>query len=180
MSVQGFANGGQMRDLFVAYNTKEGSQIVDMSRNYNTGDKYSNRISNGNQIDLAFAEIDANEGLVIFDKNIPDYGNGSQLKLKFARLAILINNDGPTWANIPAQNMSQGAAWPITDLDTLVISVGVTTFAVTTGALPTGITLNSDGTFTGTATNIGSGTVAFTATDDNGAEESNWIEWSVV
>jgi len=179
MSFQGKMNGGQARNLFLAYNVKAGSDVVDMSRNYNTGDKYSNQISNGNQIDLAFAEINANEGEEIFNFDIPDYTDGFQMKLKFTRLALLANVTAPVWQTIPDQVMNQNDAWPIADLDTICLSVGVTTFTVTTGVLPTGITLNANGTFAGTATNIGAGSVAFTATDDNGVSESNILEWDV-
>ena len=65
------------------------------------------------------------------------------------------------------------------DLDSYVITVGTTIFAVTTGALPTGITLNTDGTFVGTATNVGAGSVAFSVSDDNGATASNILSWDV-
>jgi len=100
MSVQGFSNGGQCRDLFQAYNAKAGSEIVDMSRCYNTGDKYSNRISDGNQIDLAFAEINANEGTAVFNTLTQDYGDGPALKLKFAKLFALVNLVGPGWREL--------------------------------------------------------------------------------
>ncbi len=179
MSIQGFSNGGQVRDLFAAYNAKEGSEIVDMSRTYNTGDKYSNRISDGNQIDLALAEINANEGTSVFTKAHTDWNNGIGLKATMAKLTVLVNVTGPVWADLEDIVIAQGAAWPMTDLDDFVISAGTTTFTVTTGALPTGITLNTDGTFVGTATNIGAGTVAFSVTDDNGASESNWLQWDV-
>jgi len=178
-SVQGFSNGGQVRDLFVAYNAKEGSEIVDMSRNYNTGDKYSNQISNGNQIDLALAEINANESDDVFTRLHTDWNNGVGLKVTMAKLQALIALDAPVWAHIDDQVMLQGGVWPMTDLDAYAISVGITVFTVTTGALPTGITINADGTFTGTATNVGAGSVAFTATDDNGASESNVLGWDV-
>ena len=179
MSVQGFSNGGQVRDIFAAYNTKAGSAVVDMSRNYNTGDKYSNRIGTGNQIDLALAEINANENDDVFTKAHTDWNNGASLKATMAKLVLLISLDAPVWAQLDDVIMAQGASWPMIDLDGYVITVGVTTFAVTTGGLPTGITLNADGTFSGTATNAGAGTVAFTATDDNGATESGWIQWTV-
>ena len=71
--------------------------------------------------------------------------------------------------------------WSVTDLDTQCISVGITTYAVTTGTLPTGISLNEGtGVISGNPTNSGAGTVAFTATDDNGAVESSFVQWSVV
>ena len=82
MSVQGFSNGGQVRDIFLKYNNIVGSEIVDMSRNYNTGDKYSNRISTGNQIDLALQEIEDYEvegGALNFPLH-QDWNNGTQLK----------------------------------------------------------------------------------------------------
>jgi hypothetical protein len=42
------------------------------------------------------------------------------------------------------------------------------TYAVTTGTLPTGLTLNADGTITGTPSSAGTSTVVFTATDSVG------------
>jgi len=98
MSIQGFSNGGQMRDLFAAYNKAKGSTVVDMSRNYNTGDKYYNRISTGNQVDLAFAEINANESGNPFpiSKENPDYTNGTQLANKCAILLSMLSTNKST------------------------------------------------------------------------------------
>jgi len=182
MSFQGFMNGGQARDIFAAYNAKAGSAIVDMSRNYNTGDTYSTRIGTGNQIDLAFAEINANEATVVFNTLVPDYSNGPALKAKFAKLTALINVSGPIWREMDDEVINQTTGtWSVTDLDTQCISVGITTYAVTTGTLPTGISLNEGtGVISGNPTNSGAGTVAFTATDDNGAVESSFVQWSVV
>jgi len=66
-------------------------------------------------------------------------------------------------------------------LDDECISVGITTYTVTTGALPTGVSLDgASGAITGNPSNRGSGTVGFTATDDNGSTESSWVSWNVV
>jgi len=179
VSIQGYMDGGQARKCFQHYNDKYSSNIIDMSREYNTGDKYSNRRGTGNQIDKAFQEINAHLGKSIFTVNNPDYTNGRQLKAKFLKLLLIIANEAPVWATIPNQQMNQGDVWPITDLNDLCFGNGVISYTVTTGILPTGITLNTDGTFSGTATNSGAGTVAFTATDTNGSTESNWIDWNV-
>ena len=92
MSIQGFSNGGQVRDIFQAYNDKEGSEVVDMSRNYNTGDKYSNRISTGNQIDLALKEIEADQVEGLHFTEHQDWNNGTKLKDTMAILVEDINN----------------------------------------------------------------------------------------
>lgn len=184
MHVQGFSNGGQVRDIFLAYNAKAGSEVVDMSRNYNTGDKYSNRIGTGNQIDLALAEVSAHDGSISFRGKIPDYGNGKALKAAMAKLIILASVDNPpVWSDIDDHiTITQTTGvWPMSDLNDYVSTTGVTTFTVTTGALPAGITLDGiTGLITGNPSAIGSGTVAFTATDDNGATESAWIKWTIV
>ena len=93
MSIQGKSNGGQAAAMFEAYNAKAGSAVVDMTRCYNTGNKYSSQISNGNQIDLAFAEINADASGNPFPatNNIPDYGNGTQMSDKFAALQVIID-----------------------------------------------------------------------------------------
>ena len=86
----------------------------------------------------------------------------------------------PLWGSIPDVSYPQGATWDI-DMNDYVEGDAPITFAVTTGALPTGITLNTDGTFSGTVTNAaGSGTFAVTATNSFGATESAWIGWAIV
>ena len=92
MSVQGFSNGGQVRDIFQAYNDKEGSEVVDMSRNYNTGDKYSNKISDGNQIDLALKEIEDYEVEGLRFSKHQDWNNGTKLKNTMEILVEAINS----------------------------------------------------------------------------------------
>ena len=93
MSVQGFSNGGQVRDIFQAYNDKTGFEALDMSLNYNTGDKYSNKISDGNQIDLALQIINVreSEGGINFSLH-QDWSNGIKLKNTMKILETFINN----------------------------------------------------------------------------------------
>lgn len=176
---QGFMSGGQVRYAFAEYNVYAGSDVVDLSRNYNTGDKYCNRIGTGNQIDLAFAEINAELGTDTFDVGNLDWSNGAQLKKQFLKLKLLVDAEGPIWATIPNQVMVQGTAFPIA-LGDYSFSVAAMTYTKTVGNLPTGITLNPNGTFNGTASNSGRGTLEFTATDENGATASNWFDWDVL
>ena len=87
----------------------------------------------------------------------------------------------PSWVSSLADvNEPQGDTWDI-DLQDYVYSDGLTvTFAVNTGALPTGITLNANGTFSGTVTDIsGSGSVTFTATNANGTANSPALTWTI-
>lgn len=83
----------------------------------------------------------------------------------------------PTWLVMPVQDVSQGGAWSI-DLNHFCVA-GVT-YAVNSGALPTGITLNAHGTFSGTVTDAsGSGSVSFAATNPNGVSISSPLLWTI-
>ena len=182
MSIQGCSNGGQMRDLFAAYNAGAGSEVVDMSRNYNTGGKYSSRISTGNQIDLALQEINAEEGSEIFKAKNVDWSNGVQLKTVAATLALLgtIASSPPVWfTSMPDEvQMDVGDAWPwpLTDYN---LNNGTPDFGQNL-SLPSGLTLNTNGTFTGTVDSLSAGTIEFTATNSNGTSLSKWVSWNVI
>ena len=178
--IQGKMTGNQAKAAFAEYNAFAGSAVVDLSRNYNTGDKYCNRISNGNQIDLALAEINVEEGSEIFKVGHLDWSNGARLKFAFAKLNNLVNGDGPIWlGSMPVVVvLTQGDTWPWV-LDSYCVSALAISY-VSNLSLPPGITLNADGTFTGTASSISGGTAEFTATDTNGDAKSEWIKWSVV
>lgn len=84
----------------------------------------------------------------------------------------------PSWSAIPDSDVPQDEAWMI-NLNSYVSGSDPKTFAIATGALPAGITLNSNGTFSGTVTNnTGSGSVTYTATNADGAANSGTHNWS--
>ena len=182
MSVQGFSNGGQMRDLFAAYNAGAGSEVVDMSRNYNTGGKYSSRISTGNQIDLALQEINAEEGSEIFKAKNVDWSNGVQLKTVAATLALLgtLATAPPVWfTSMPDEViMRVGDAWPW-HLNTYNLENGLPTYGNNL-SIPSGLTLAADGSWSGTVDSLSAGTIEFTATNSNGTSLSKWVSWNVI
>ena len=182
MSVQGKNTGNQFGILFAAYNEQEGVDVVDLSRNYNTGDSYATRIGTGNQIDLAFKEINAHVGDEVFSTNNQDWSNGSQLKKLAAKLVLLVSLDSsaPIWlAAMPTEvTINQGDTWPWAASD-YIYSDSAVTYAQSLN-IPTGITLGSDGSFSGTATNSGKGTLEIIATNANGSTSSEWISWDVL
>jgi len=183
MSIQGDADGGQLKALFEIYNARVGSQVVDLNLNYNTGDKYSERIATGSQIKDAFAAINANESSKIL-RTDQDYNatNGIQLKEQAVRLAALaVLTNGPVWGDLPQQNAAQGGSWMV-DLNDYCVGVTISSFVINTGALPTGITLDgaAAGTFSGTVTNVGgAGSVTFDAVDANGTTQSGTMNWTI-
>jgi len=182
MSFQGHMSGNQAGKLFAAYNTQEGSAVVDLSRNYNTGDKYSARIGDGNQLDLAFKEINAHRGDDIFGLDHLDWSNGTQLKAAFAKFLLIIGaaDAAPVWlASLPLQvTITQGEAWPYALATHSWSAVAITYASDLT--IPTGITLGTDGIFIGTATNSGTGTIEYIATNANGSTSSEWVSWDVL
>jgi len=182
MSIQGFSNGAQMRDLFAAYNANKGSAVVDMSRNYNTGSKYRSKISDGNQVDLALKEINAEEGAEIFKALTPDYGDGVQLKSVAATLVLLgsLGNAVPVWFDsMPDEvtiKIGDSWPWPVSDYN-LGNDVPTYDYNLT---MPTGLTLAVDGSWTGTVSVLSSGTIEFTAENSNGESSSKWVSWNVI
>src|SRR5207249_3485180 len=64
-------------------------------------------------------------------------------------------------------NGTVNVAYPATTI-TQTGGAGTTTFAVTSGALPSGMSLSSGGTVSGTPTHTGAFTFTVTATDANG------------
>jgi len=182
MSIQGDADGGQLKAVFEAYNVNAGSEIVNMAYSYNTGKQYSEQISNGSQIIDAFKAINADLGLKLLQEDVSfNWSDGVQLKYNILKLISLSNLDAPVWAHLENVNITQGDAFPLVDLDDHVLSTGITTFAIGVGELPAGITLDgATGVISGTASSTdAAGTVSFVATDDNGTTESNWVDWSV-
>ena len=84
----------------------------------------------------------------------------------------------PSWSAIPDSDVPQDEAWTI-NLNSYVSGSNPKTFTIATGALPAGITLNPNGTFSGTVTNnTGSGSVTYTATNAEGAANSGTHNWS--
>jgi len=182
MSFQGHMSGNQAGKLFAAYNAQEATEVVDLNRNYNTGDKYSTRIGDGNQLDLAFKEINAHRGDDIFGLDHLDWSNGTQLKTAFAKFLLIIGaeNNPPVWlASLPLQvTIAIGEAWPYA-LAEHSWSSEVMTYTQNL-TLPAGLTLGVDGVFTGTASTLSAGTLEFVATNANGNTLSEWVKWNVV
>jgi len=182
MSIQGHADGGQMRDLFIAYNAEYGFDVIDMSRSYNTGDSYSTRIGTGNQIDLALQEINANEGAEIFKAKNGDWSDGTQLKEVAATIALLgaLVSAPPIWFNGMPDTVviTLGDSWPwnLTDYN---LNNGTPDFGQNL-TIPTGLTLALNGTWSGVTGTLSAGTIEFTATNPNGTSLSKWVKWSVI
>jgi hypothetical protein len=84
------------------------------------------------------------------------------------------------WAgSIPDPAVTQGNAWPL-NLNDYVTGNPTITFAIETGSLPTGITLNANGTFSGTVTNLsGAGSVTFRATNATDSKVSPTLNWTI-
>ena len=83
--------------------------------------------------------------------------------------------------SIPAVSVAQGGAWAIDLNDYIAFGTTPITFAVDTGGLPAGITLNTDGTFSGTVTNVsGQGQATFIATNAAGdSDTSPTLNWTI-
>ena len=79
ITLTSFMNGGQLRNLFKAYNKAAGSKIIDMSLSYNKGDKYANKISDGGQINLAFKAINDHLGRKELHTEHEDWSNIGKL-----------------------------------------------------------------------------------------------------
>ena len=85
----------------------------------------------------------------------------------------------PTWIKLPPVRVPQGAPWTL-QLTDYARGVDPLNFALDVGNLPTGITLNLDGSFSGTVTNAaGSGSAVFTVTDVNGSATSGTMAWTI-
>lgn len=85
----------------------------------------------------------------------------------------------PVWSAIPDTNVPQAGTWTV-DLNVYTTGTDPMTFALNTGAPPTGITLQSDGTFSGTVTNVsGAGSITYTATNSFGMSISATHNWTI-
>lgn len=85
----------------------------------------------------------------------------------------------PVWSTLPDVDVPQDEAWDL-DLKDYVESPTPVTFTIVTGGLPTGISLNPDGTFSGTVTNIsGAGSTTFRATNYAGSAVSDTLNWTI-
>ena len=83
------------------------------------------------------------------------------------------------WQDLPAQSLPFGSDCSINLLDYVTPTTDVT-FTLASGTLPTGITLNADGTFSGTATvGLETGSATFTATNADGPVDSGVCSWDV-
>ena len=190
MSVQGDADGGQLKKLFRDYNRAVGSEIVSMKYSYNSADSYYKNPSAGSQIRDALMAINANEGFALFDMSLTyTWSTGGQLNI--AANILQDHIDGgvtppPTttivWQVLGAETLAHEAAWPYSLSDKISGAVGVVTYSVTAGLLPTGMTLNaSTGGVTGTAdVGLETGSVTFGASDDNGLVSSTTVSFNVV
>lgn len=87
----------------------------------------------------------------------------------------------PVWDDPIQLTMETDDPYPIADLnDFIIIGSAPITFTIDTGALPSGITLNGDGTFSGTTDVIaGAGSTGFLATNAAGATASGFFQYSV-
>ena len=84
----------------------------------------------------------------------------------------------PEWSSLPSVEYTQGSAWTH-NLNSFVTGSLPITFAKNTGALPLGITLNADGSFSGTVTDSsGTGSITYTATNSEGTDVSGTQAWS--
>jgi len=175
MSFQGKMTGGQAGKAFKEFNELAEAEVVLMTRNYNTGDFYHNRVGDGNQIDLAFGEINAYVGFDLFNRAHLDWGTNPYLKLAFLKLKLLgdVLTTAPIWHDLPLSvSLSVGDSWPWAASDYIISGSAVT---YTADVLPAGITLNTDGTFSGTATTGETVNTIFTATNDIGATPSDVV-----
>ena len=84
----------------------------------------------------------------------------------------------PEWSVLPSVEYEQGQPWTH-NLNSYVTGYPQSTFSINAGSLPTGITLNSDGSFSGTVTNdSGTGSITYTATNSEGAVTSGIQTWT--
>jgi len=73
-------NGGQLQELFRAYNIVTDSKVVNMNLSYNVGDYYNTAINNGSQVQDAFKAINAYESEELLDTSITfNASNGGRL-----------------------------------------------------------------------------------------------------
>lgn len=87
-------NGGQLQELFRAYNIVTDSKVVNMNRSYNVGDYYNTAINNGSQVQDAFKAINANESYELLDTSIIfNASNGGRLLAEMDILQTFIANE---------------------------------------------------------------------------------------
>lgn len=87
----------------------------------------------------------------------------------------------PVWDDPIEVSLVTGSAYPIADLnDFIIIGSQPITFTIDTGALPNGITLNTNGTFSGTTDVVsGAGSTGYLATNAAGAVASGFFKYTV-
>lgn len=86
----------------------------------------------------------------------------------------------PVWLPIPDVDEIQGSSWSI-DLNDYTNGADPQTFTLDSGVLPNGITLNANGTFSGTILDAsGSGNAKFESTNALGSAISASMNWSII
>ena len=172
-------DGRQLRDTFRAINAELGSEVVtNIHKIMNTRLRHPYRAS-GRQLRTAFEQINTYVSLEIVNpRTIQNICDGRQLKLAFEALQKW--RDGlPVWAELPDVNVPQGGTWDLLLTD-YVIGDEPMTFSLSAGKPPTGISLNPDGSFSGTVTNaLGAGTALFSATNSRAEVESGNLSWTI-
>jgi hypothetical protein len=91
--------------------------------------------------------------------------------------SLKITNGAPVWVTELSTGITEGAA-PNTLVATDPEGTAVS-YSVTSGSLPTGLTLNSDGTWSGTPTTVETGTVTIRATDAQGSYTDSTVSYEV-
>ena len=198
MSIQGRSNGGQIKKLFGKYNKVAGLEVVDMGVTYNTEGDYARNPGAGNQIRNALAAINAHEGSEIFNADKATYWtNGFQLKEAMDKVQVLIDGGGViipppvidplVWSgvvpNLTWFEDNSDSPWATFNLGDYVSNIdGTAIYILDSGILPAGITLISDGSFTGLSTELvhANGIMGFAVTDDRvEIVKSNVANWNV-
>jgi hypothetical protein len=96
---------------------------------------------------------------------------------QFADRAFTIPNPGPVWITSSVPGAVRGIAY---SQQLNVTEDGTKTFSITSGSLPSGISLSSSGLISGTSTTVTASTnITFRVTDDNGQIADRVIAFSV-
>ena len=111
--------------------------------------------------------------------NIHSRTGHNQPRGKFVHKITDVQLATPFWSTLPSVDVAQTGAWTL-DLSDYCTSSETITYSINTGGLPAGITLNANGTFSGTVTNLaGAGQATFTATTTSAAANSGTLGWTI-